>query len=161
MFQNYLKTNSKTMDSKNLFQRYSTIFRRGSRSQTSMPPAAGPPSQGSSLIRMKLSAPTSETPGPFWQGKVTTALFSRPQELGTDLSLSRSQTLRGKLKKENHQKWGENTSLQRRKWTASWPDAGVAPQSEYISLHSDLQGLAMSRSFGDNVSKAVGVTCDP
>jgi len=26
---------------------------------------------------------------------------------------------------------------------------------------TDLQGLAMSRSFGDNVSKQVGVTADP
>lgn len=37
----------------------------------------------------------------------------------------------------------------------------MATQPKYLPPHLDLQGLAMSRSFGDNVSKAVGVSCEP
>lgn len=55
--------------------------------------------------------------------------------------------------------WRKNPSFQRRKRATSRANAGVAPKSKYLALNSDLQGLAMSRSFGDNVSKAVGVTC--
>lgn len=35
------------------------------------------------------------------------------------------------------------------------------PQQSIINPNSDMQGLAMSRSFGDNVSKPVGVTHVP
>lgn len=37
----------------------------------------------------------------------------------------------------------------------------MAAQPEYSINNADLQGLAMSRSFGDNVSKAVGVCSEP
>jgi hypothetical protein len=35
------------------------------------------------------------------------------------------------------------------------------PNQSTINPNSDMQGLAMSRSFGDNVSKPVGVTHVP
>lgn len=35
------------------------------------------------------------------------------------------------------------------------------PNQSFILIYIDLQGLAMSRSFGDNVSKPIGVSCEP
>jgi serine/threonine protein phosphatase PrpC len=37
----------------------------------------------------------------------------------------------------------------------------MASKSEYALNYLDMQGLAMSRSFGDNVSKPIGVTHIP
>lgn len=37
----------------------------------------------------------------------------------------------------------------------------MAAQSKYNISEKDLQGLAMSRSFGDNVSKPIGVNSEP
>ena len=35
------------------------------------------------------------------------------------------------------------------------------PNQSIFCIDTDLQGLAMSRSFGDNVSKSVGVSAEP
>jgi len=44
----------------------------------------------------------------------------------------------------------------------SWSTKSLATKSKYlIFLFKDMQGLAMSRSFGDNVSKPIGVTHIP
>lgn len=101
------------------------------------------------------------TPEPFWPDKVFPILFSRPQKLGTYLSVSRSKTFSGIGEKAHPQKWRESPLLERLARRACRPNESLAAQSKSYSSYSDIQGLAMSRSIGDNVSKPYGVTHKP
>lgn len=81
--------------------------------------------------------------------------------MGVDTSLTRSKTLCLKLEKENFEEWRSSSCSQRLKWGTYWTIESLASQPKYKYFYEDVQGLAMSRSMGDNISKPYGVTHKP
>lgn len=102
-----------------------------------------------------------ETQEPSWLGKVLYSICSWQEKLGNNSPFWRSQAIQLKVKEENIEKRRKGSLLQRWAWPLSRPSKSMASQPKYSTLHEDIQGLAMSRSIGDNVSKGIGVTHEP
>ena len=107
------------------------------------------------------TVPTSEIQEPSSLAKVPSPLFRQKEELVNILTLKRPQTRPPRLKIKNPKTRRQSLTIQRRQRESPRPYASLAPKTKYIPLHIDIQGLAMSRSIGDNVSKTVGVSCQP
>ena len=96
-----------------------------------------------------------------WLDKVIYFLCSWQEKLGNYSSFWRPQTIELKVKEKNIEKRRKSSLLQRWAWPPSRTSESMASQPKYSTFHEDIQGLAMSRSIGDNVSKGIGVTHEP